>query len=447
MIASKYRFHGHGSLKFLYKNGQAVRSRYFTVRYITNPRRQQPRFAVVISKKVHKSAVGRNRIRRQVYEHLRVDVLPRVKNVDIAVIVTNGEALSLAPGDLKSSLDAIFAQIIAWFGSCQPKRWYNGIDKYLPRGEYEAFMHDLFQLLIVQPIFNALMLLYSIIPWHDFGLAIIIFTIILRFVMYPLIKSQLNQTKLMRKMQPELAKIKKNAKGDRQAEAMQQMELYKRYGIKPMRSVLVLIIQLPVFIGLYQVIRIIISLKSEVISQYLYEPIKNIDVIQSIIQNPANFNHTMLGFIDLTKTTFSNHGIDFFLLALAAVSAITQYIITKQTAPTAGKNQKRFRDLMKEAAEGKEADPTEMSGIMTRGMMKVMPVMMFLIMVGLPGALALYYTASNLVAAAQQHFLLRKDAEEMHEIAEEASTPKKSKKTKTREKKAKEAHITRIKAK
>lgn len=308
-------------------------------------------------------------------------------------------------------------------------------------------MHDLFQLLIVQPIFNALMLLYSIIPWHDFGLAIIIFTIILRFVMYPLIKSQLNQTKLMRKMQPELAKIKKNTKGDRQAEAMQQMELYKRYGIKPMRSVLVLVIQLPIFIGLYQVIRIIISLKSEVISQYLYEPIKNIDVIQSIIQNPANFNHTMLGFIDLTKTTFSNHGIDFFLLALAAVSAITQYIITKQTAPTAGKNQKRFRDLMKEAAEGKEADPTEMSGIMTRGMMKVMPVMMFLIMVGLPGALALYYTASNLVAAAQQHFLLRKDVEEMHEIAEEASTPKKSKKTKTREKKAKEAHITRIKAK
>ena len=101
---------------------------------------------------------------------------------------------------------------------------------------------------------------------------------------------------------------------------------------------------------------------------------------------------------------------------------------------------------MKEAAEGKEADPTEMSGIMTRGMMKVMPIMMFLIMVGLPGALALYYTASNLVAAAQQHFLLRKDAEEMHEIAEEASAPKKSKKAKTREKKAKEAHITRIKA-
>ena len=309
-------------------------------------------------------------------------------------------------------------------------------------------MHDLFQVIIAQPIFNALMFLYSIIPWHDFGMAIIIFTILLRLVMYPLVKSQLHQTKLMRKIQPELAKIKKKTKGDRQAEAMQQMELYKRYGIKPMRSMLVLIIQLPVFIGLYQVIRIIISLKSDVISQYLYEPIKNIDVIQSIIQNPANFNHPMLGFVDLTKTTFTNHGVDLFLLALAAISAATQYLITKQTMPTDNKKQKRFRDLMKDAAEGKETDPSEMSGIMTRGMMKFMPVMMFLIMVGLPGALALYYTASNLVAAAQQHFLLQKDIEEMHEIAEETPVlSKKSRKAKTRERNAKEAHITRIKAK
>ena len=304
----------------------------------------------------------------------------------------------------------------------------------------------MFETIVVNPIFNALMLIYSAVPGGDFGVALIIFTIIVRLLMYPLVKNQLHQTKAMRKLQPELAKIKENAQGNKQIEALQQMELYKRYGIKPLRSILILIIQLPIFIALFQVIRVI-TLHRDQVAQHIYEPFKHIDAIKAVIEHPENFNHTMLGFIDLTKTTFSNHGIDFFLLALAAVSAITQYIITKQTAPTAGKNQKRFRDLMKEAAEGKEADPTEMSGIMTRGMMKVMPIMMFLIMVGLPGALALYYTASNLVAAAQQHFLLRKDAEEMHEIAEEASAPKKSKKAKTREKKAKEAHITRIKAK
>lgn len=311
-------------------------------------------------------------------------------------------------------------------------------------------MHDIFQLLIAQPIFNALMFLYAIIPWHDFGAAIIIFTIAIRFLLYPLVKSQLNQTKLMRKLQPELVKIKKNAKGNRQVEAMQQMELYKKYGVKPMRSILVLIIQLPIFIGLYQVIRVIISLKSSVISQYLYDPIKNMDVIQSIITNPSNFNHTMLGFIDLTKTAFQNGSIDFILIALAAVSAATQYLITKQTSPTVvdGK-QKKFRDLMREAAEGKEADPSEMSAVMTRSMMKFMPVMMFFIMVGLPGALALYYTASNLVAAAQQHVLLNQDKEEMLEIADEVEVTqtKKNRKPQNREKQAKEAHITRIKAK
>ena len=117
MIASKYRFHGHGSLKFLYKNGRVIRSRYFTVKYITNRYRSNPRFAVVVSKKVHKSAVGRNRIRRRIYEQLRIDVLPRVKNVDIAVIVTRSEALNLPADELKSSLDAVFTQVytdISW---------------------------------------------------------------------------------------------------------------------------------------------------------------------------------------------------------------------------------------------------------------------------------------------------------------------------------------------
>ena len=60
----------------------------------------------------------------------------------------------------------------------------------------------MFETLIVKPIFNAMMLLYSVIPGGDFGIAIIIFTILIRFVMYPLVKKQLHQTRLMRKLQP-----------------------------------------------------------------------------------------------------------------------------------------------------------------------------------------------------------------------------------------------------
>lgn len=302
----------------------------------------------------------------------------------------------------------------------------------------------MFEVIILKPIFNALLLLYSVIPGGDFGVAIILFTIIVRFLLYPLLKRQLHQSKLMRKMQPELAKIKKSAKGNRQLEAMQQMELYKRYGIKPFRSILLLLIQIPIFIGLYQVI-MVITLNRERVAHYIYEPLKNIDAIRAIIENPDNFNQTMLGFIDLTKTAISNSGISWSLILLVVISAVTQYIMTKQTMP-ASKNTKRMRDIMQETSAGKEADPAEMTAAMSRVMIKFMPILMFGIMMGLPGALALYYTTSNLVAVGQQAYLLRKDADELDEIAAQ-STSKNDKKSKKRTQSAKEAHITRIKAK
>jgi YidC/Oxa1 family membrane protein insertase len=306
----------------------------------------------------------------------------------------------------------------------------------------------MFETIVVKPIFNALMWLYSIIPGGDFGVAIILFTILIRIVIYPLVKSQLHQTKMMRKMQPELKKIKAAAAGNKQLEATQQMELYKKYGINPFRSILILIIQLPIFIGLYQVIQVI-TLHRDQVAHYAYGATENLPAVQKIIENPDNFNHTMLGFIDLTKTTFSSGGIDIALFALAIISAVTQYIMTKQTSPT-GKSSKRFRDIMAETASGKETDPSEMSAAMMNNMMKIMPIMMFFIMVSLPGALALYYTVSNIVAVAQQHYLLNKDAEELDELADEVvntSSTKSVAKAKDRAKKASEANITRIVAK
>ena len=306
----------------------------------------------------------------------------------------------------------------------------------------------MFDAIIVKPIFNALMLLYSIIPGGDFGVAIILFTILIRILIYPLVRKQLHQTKLMRKMQPEIAKIKKEAKGNKQLEATMQMELYKRHGISPFQSIFILLIQLPIFIGLYQVIQIIVLHRNEV-AKFAYAPLEQLEPIKKIIENPENFNHTMLGFIDLTKTTFSNGTVDIVLLALALISAVTQYIMSKQTLPTTG-TPKRFRDIMKEAAEGKQSDPADMSAAMMRNMVKIMPIMMFFIMVSLPGALALYYTTSNLIATAQQHYLLNKDTEEMEEIAEEVIEKEESKSAKNAKKRAgaaKEGNITRIKAK
>lgn len=308
----------------------------------------------------------------------------------------------------------------------------------------------MFETIVVKPIFNALMWLYSVIPGGDFGISIVLFTILVRILIYPLVKKQLHQTKMMRKMQPELAKIKSAAKGNKQLEATMQMDLYKRYGINPFQSILILIVQLPIFIGLYQVIQII-SLQRDRVAHFAYEPLKQLDAVKSIIENPANFNHTMLGFIDLTKTAFSNNGVNITLVVLALISAITQYIMSKQTMPTSNKPAKKFRDIMREAAEGKQSDASEMSGVMMNNMVKFMPIMMFFIMISLPGAIALYYTISNLVATAQQHYILNKDSEEMDELADEVIEQPKSQTKATRAKKradrASEARITRIKAK
>ena len=112
---------------------------------------------------------------------------------------------------------------------------------------------NIFDIIVVQPIFNLLIGIYSLIPGGDFGVSLIVFTIIVRFALFPLTKSMLHQTKAMRKLQPELVRIKKRTKGNKQLESMQMMELYKKHGINPFRSIGILLIQLPIFIALFQV--------------------------------------------------------------------------------------------------------------------------------------------------------------------------------------------------
>jgi YidC/Oxa1 family membrane protein insertase len=112
-----------------------------------------------------------------------------------------------------------------------------------------------FTTIIVRPIFNLLVAIYALLPGHNFGLAIIIFTIVVRLALWPLLKKQLHQAKIMRKLQPELKEIKKAAKGDRQKEALMMQELYKERGINPFGSIGIVLLQLPILIGLYSGLR------------------------------------------------------------------------------------------------------------------------------------------------------------------------------------------------
>lgn len=305
---------------------------------------------------------------------------------------------------------------------------------------------NIFELIVSQPIFNLLIALYSIIPGGDFGVAIIIFTIFVRFALYPLTRSMLHQSRAMRKLQPELARIKKQAKGNRQLESMQMMELYKKHNVNPFRSIGILLIQLPIFIALYSVIQIFTSHRDE-IAKYTYDFLEGLAPIKQLIAHPEQFNEKLFGIIDLTKPAFHQGGVEIFLVGLALVAAITQYIMSKQTMPQQT-SKRRLRDIMAEAAEGKQADQSEMNAVVMGKMTKVLPIFMFFIMVSVPGALALYYSVSNIVAVMQQAYLLKQDEEELEEIAEEPPKQVGKKATaKARARQAKEAKVTKITAK
>ena len=300
-----------------------------------------------------------------------------------------------------------------------------------------------FDTVIVQPIFNLLMLIYSLIP--DFGVSIIIFTILVRLLLWPLVKKQLHHTKAMRKMQPELAKINKQYAKNPQMRNLAMMELYKKHNISVFGPIGILLIQFPILIAMYRVVQIFASNRAD-LGKYVYGAVKNLPVANNLVNNPDQFNQNFLGIFDLTQHAISKSGVVVGLLVLAVLAAVLQYLTAKQLSPNSD-SKRRLRDILSEAGSGKEADQSEVNAVVSRKMMKFMPVMVFLIIIYLPGALAMYMTTANAVGYLQNLIILRKDSSEMEDIANEKA-PKPSKtKAKKRADNAAEARVTRIKAK
>lgn len=108
MIAAPFRFKGHNSLRYVYSKGKAIRSPSLTVKFIANERRKHPRVSVVISKKVLKSAVGRNRVRRRIYEYIRLRLPDLVSVHDIVIICTSSELRTMPADELATQLNYVF---------------------------------------------------------------------------------------------------------------------------------------------------------------------------------------------------------------------------------------------------------------------------------------------------------------------------------------------------
>lgn len=296
---------------------------------------------------------------------------------------------------------------------------------------------NIFDQLLTQPIFNLLALIYNFVG--DFGISIIILTVLIRFLLWPLVKKQLHQTKLMRNIQPELKKIKKKANGNRMIESQMMMELYRERGIKPFSSILVLIIQLPIFFAIFRVVQIFAGSQYNAVnhtspSDFIYPFLDGFGRIPELL---AGGSTHLFGIIDLTK----NAGSYAPALVITIIAAAFQFWQSKQTLPNAGEK-KKLRDMFKDAAAGKEVDQAEMAAATTGKMIYLFPIMTIMVGLALPGAVMLYYAATSIIAVAQQAVVLNKDDKEMDKIASEPA--KKS----AREKKAQEAEIiTPVKAK
>ena len=327
--------------------------------------------------------------------------------------------------------------------------------KYIYWGLFIAFVagsiatggpFNLIDMLIVRPIVNIQFMIYNLV--HDFGLAIIILAILVKLCMWPLTKRQLVQTRLMQKIQPELTKIRKNCNGNKQLESLQTMDLYKRYNVKPFASILVLIIQLPIFIAVFSAIRVIATplpqdnLTNRAYSFVAYEGSeiadleeKQVAYLEDLSNNdiPAeektayDFHPMLFNGIDLTAkasdvinpSRFSWSAM--FMLVISILASVAQYIMAKQQS-SSGKSEKKkkFREILNDAKAGKEVDDSDISAMTSGQMAKMMPIMMFLIMFNLHGALAFYYFLSNMFTILQQKLIYNKVREEMDDNTDRA---------------------------
>jgi YidC/Oxa1 family membrane protein insertase len=275
----------------------------------------------------------------------------------------------------------------------------------------------MFDTLIVQPIFNLLVFIYALLPGHNFGLAIIIFTVIVRLLMWPLIKKQLHQVKVMRQVQPELKRIKKAAGGDRRKESLMMMELYKERGINPFGTIGVLLLQIPILIGLYLGLQKVLKDPAQ-LETFAYPFLQSFPWIEHIAQNIQQFDATLFGIVDLTRSALGPNGVYWPAMLIVIGSAVSQYYQSKQLAPSA-KDARSLRSILRDAKAGKQADQSEVNAAMGRNMRFLLPAMIFIFTVNIPSALALYWLVSGVAALVQQTIVLREDSTEMEA---EAST-------------------------
>lgn len=231
-------------------------------------------------------------------------------------------------------------------------------------------MITLYNNIFLEPTFNALIVFYNLVG--DVGIAIVVLTIIVRLIIFPVTLKSLKSQKALQELQPKLSALKEKYKGDKQGLAKATMELYKSEKVNPAASCLPLLIQLPIFIALYQAMRI--GLQNG-----------GVELLYSFVAHPETVNPVAFGFLDLAKAS----------IPIAVLAGASQFWQAKMLS--------RKKPELKTAGSKDES----MMAAMNKQMLYVMPVMTVVIGASLPGGVILYWLVTNLLTIVQQYVFLK----------------------------------------
>lgn len=239
-------------------------------------------------------------------------------------------------------------------------------------------MQTIWNLFFYQPIYNALVFTINNITFGDVAFAIIIITIVVKVILSPLTYRSTKNQIIMKKMEPEIKKIKEDYP-NKEEQAKKTFELYKKYGTNPFSGCLVVLLQLPIIFALYYV---------------FYKGLNiNAENLYSFVSMPTHLNTNFLGLVDI-------HGKSLFLAILAGV---TQFI---QGYFSSSLNTKKI-EVVNEIPKEKSFQE-ELSGSMQTNIKYVLPFFIAFIAYKISGAVALYWVVSNIFMIVQEYYIRKK---------------------------------------
>jgi len=240
---------------------------------------------------------------------------------------------------------------------------------------------DFFRVTLYEPLYNGLVLLISIVPFADVGIAVIILTVFVKLILFPLSIKMVKTQLAVRELEPHIKKIKEKYKKDQSEQARKTMALYKEKGVNPFFGFLLILVQLPIIFSLYWVF-----FKGGL-------PVINEDILFSFIPVPEIVNMQFLGFIDIgAKSIF-----------LALLAGVTQYFQIKLSLPPMKPRENKTPSLKEDLARSFNIQ-----------MRYIMPIIVIVISYVISAAVALYWTTSNLFAIGQEIYV-RKRIKQVHE--------------------------------